>query len=54
MVDIKGIGQRKDMLSCYEVIHDWYRKNGYSGHTSLSGHRRTNVLYCGCWRNLCV
>ena len=52
LVDISGNAQRKDSRSCYEWIHDGYRKNGYSGHTSHSGHRSATVLYCGCWRNL--
>ena len=52
MVDINGNGQRKDSRSYYELIHDGYPKNGYSGHTSHSGHSSVNVLYCGCWRNL--
>ena len=34
------------------AIHDGYRKNDYSDHTSHFGHRSDNVLYCGCWRNL--
>ena len=33
------------------LIHDGYRKNGYSDHTSHSDHHSANVLYCGCWRN---
>ena len=51
-VDISGNGQRKDSRSYYELIHDGYRKNGYSGHTSHFGHRSANVLYCGWWRDL--
>jgi len=46
MVDINGNGHRKDSRSCYKLIQDGYRKNGYSGHCSA------NVLYCGFWRNL--
>jgi len=49
---INGNGQRKDSRLCCKLIHDWYRKNGYSDHTSLFGNSSSKVLDFVYWCNL--